>query len=128
MGVSGTSDFDSMVAAADATCARAVEPILDGLSPAERCAIHHRHLAAVFGFPRVDVDVAYDRALEAVQRGLTCGGASKPCVEALECVERTQNGAVGVQPPRETGRELRGLQEAVIAVSLDARHGTGGPK
>ncbi len=74
MGVSGASDFDSMVEVADAICARAVEAILDGLAPAERCAVHHRHLAAVFRFPRVELERAYTAACEAIRRGLRSRG------------------------------------------------------
>lgn len=72
MGCSGSSDVDAMVQNADTRCATAVEAILSDLSPAERCAVHAVHLAAVFRMR--DLQGAYDRATEAVRKGLTMRG------------------------------------------------------
>lgn len=77
--------FDEMVEAADAKCAAAVEAVLDGCSPAERSAVHHRHLAAVFRWRGIDPiaepekaqalsEAPYQRARTAIRRGLVKRG------------------------------------------------------
>lgn len=79
MGCSGSSDLDAMTAAVDRRCADAVDAILNGLTPALRCAVHAVHLAAVFRFGRAGeseeakaayLAELYDRATEAVRKGL----------------------------------------------------------
>lgn len=72
MGASGSSDFDQMVAAADTRCALAVEAILNDLPPAQRCAVHAVHLAAVYHLR--NLQSSYDHATEAVRAGLTKRG------------------------------------------------------
>jgi hypothetical protein len=72
MGKSGSSDFDSMVASADSHCAAAVDAIVDGLTPRERCAVHNRHLATVFIVR--DEEGAYLAALVVIERGLAAKG------------------------------------------------------
>lgn len=73
--------FDEMVQAADAKCAAAVEALLDGCSPAERCAVHHRYLAAVFRWRGIDPildpvkalalsEAPYQRARTIIRNGL----------------------------------------------------------
>lgn len=44
--------FDEMMDSSDIRCARAVDALMRGLTPAERCAINHNYLRAVFRFPR----------------------------------------------------------------------------
>lgn len=67
--------FNLNVSEADARCARAVEAILEGVTPAERCAVHHVHLHAVYRFGReTSVEAAYDRAVEKVRKGLRARG------------------------------------------------------
>lgn len=58
---------------ADARCARAVEALLEGLPVAQRCAVHHFQLQAVFRF-RGDAVALYALAGECVRRGLTKRG------------------------------------------------------
>ena len=70
MGQSGSRDFDSMVAAADGHCARAVDAIVDGLPPVERCAVYHVHLAARFPYPATCAMDVYELARAEIRRGL----------------------------------------------------------
>lgn len=76
IGRKSSSDFDSMVASVDDRCALAVETILDECTPAQRSAVHHFHLAAVFRFPHIGygAKVAYDEARERIRAGLTKRG------------------------------------------------------
>jgi len=70
---SGSSrDFDSMVAEVDLKCAKAVDVVIDDLSPVERAAVFHIHMGAVYRFPRVGLgaEVAYARAREGIRAGL----------------------------------------------------------
>lgn len=68
-------EFDALVIEADNACALAVDAILNGCDMAERCAVHHLHLGAVYRFadlfPLLD---AYQRARLAIGRGLDARG------------------------------------------------------
>ena len=76
IGRSGNTDFEAMVATADARCALAVDTILDGLPPAERSSVHHYHLGAVFRFPHVGLgaEIAYERAKNTIRIRLLLRG------------------------------------------------------
>ena len=69
MAVSHGSDFDGMVAEVDHRCAEAVESALDDCPTAERCAVHHVHLHAVYR-PRIGLDAAYGSARLRLAAGL----------------------------------------------------------
>ena len=73
MTVSHGSDFDGMVAEVDRRCAEAVESALDDCTVAERCAVHHIHLHAVYR-PRIGLDAAYASARTHVAAGLDARG------------------------------------------------------
>jgi hypothetical protein len=73
IGKSGSSDFDAMVATEDTRCAVAVDAIIDGLPVAERLAVHHVHLAAVWR-PGADLAGSYAAARDRVALGLTKRG------------------------------------------------------
>lgn len=73
MGNSGSIDFDAMVAHVDTRCAKAVEAALNNCAPAERCAVHHKHLDAVYRF-RLPLDVLYAAALARIADHLTRAG------------------------------------------------------
>lgn len=73
IGRSHASDFDGMVSAADVRCARAVEGALAGCSPAERAAVHHKHLEAV-DRARGDLEALYASALRKISDHLTRAG------------------------------------------------------
>lgn len=69
IGISHGADFDELVAAVDQRCAEAVESALDGCTVAERCAVHHVHLHAVYR-PRIGLDEAYQAARRKIADGL----------------------------------------------------------
>jgi hypothetical protein len=70
-------EFDAMVVEADNECAIAVDVILAGLSPAQRCAVHHVHLDAVYRFvDAVLLATAYSAARFAIGRGLDVRGVA----------------------------------------------------
>lgn len=62
--------FEAMVAEADMRCAMAVQAIIESLPPIESCAVHNRHMEAVFRFHRATMDGAYARARISVREGL----------------------------------------------------------
>lgn len=68
IGRSSSRDFDAMVAEADSRCAMAVEAILDNLTSAQRCAVHVKHLDAVYRLR--DLEASYDSACLSIGRGL----------------------------------------------------------
>ena len=65
-------DFDSMVAEADAKCARATDAVVDGLPPIERASVYHVHLETAFRYPDIgrSVERAYSLARVAIKTGL----------------------------------------------------------
>jgi hypothetical protein len=62
-----------MVETADAKCARAVDAIVDSLTPASRAAVYNRHGIAVFRGIR-DESRRYDQACLAIGRKLDAKG------------------------------------------------------
>jgi hypothetical protein len=72
LGRSHRTTFEDMVESADTRCAEAVEASVDDLTPIERFAVHHVHLAAVYRFPREarGHQEAYERARAKIKRGL----------------------------------------------------------
>ena len=69
MGRSAHSDFDEMVQAADARCARAVDAIIEALPAAQRIAVHHKLLASVYRV-RADLATSYADACDRIRREL----------------------------------------------------------
>ncbi len=69
IGGTGSRDFDSMCKEADSRCALAVDAILDGLPPPDRCAVHAQHLGARWRFPG-ELGDHYTHALGTIRRGL----------------------------------------------------------
>lgn len=74
MGSSGSTDFDAMVATADARCAACVDALIDDLPQPQHLAIYHRHLASVWRFPRFDLEQCYRTARDSIAKGLTLRG------------------------------------------------------
>lgn len=69
-----TGDFDAMVETADKRCARAVDALMKDLVPAERAAVAHHYLYAVFRF-RGDCLCEYLRQAKGkIARGLVARG------------------------------------------------------
>jgi hypothetical protein len=54
----------------DRDLAEKTNAVIDSLVPAERCAVYHRYLHAVFRFPRGDVDSLLARAKVNLEAGL----------------------------------------------------------
>jgi hypothetical protein len=73
IGRSHRSDFDTMVETADSRCARAVDAIVGGLTPACRGALYNKHGLAVFRGIR-DEPGHYDEARRVIGRKLTRKG------------------------------------------------------
>lgn len=69
-----SSSFDEMCDAADVRAARAVDALVLGLNPAEKAAIHHTYLRAVFRFPRGNFPELLSRARSHVARGMRSRG------------------------------------------------------
>ena len=69
IGQSSNSDFESMCKNADNRCAFAVQAVIDGLSDAKRCALHHEYLHAVY-LLKWPLDVALREARYLVGRDL----------------------------------------------------------
>lgn len=69
IGISHSTTFDELVAAVDHRCAEAVESALDDCPTAERCAVHHVHLHAVYR-PRIGLQAAYGSARLRLAAGL----------------------------------------------------------
>ena len=67
---SGSSDFDSMVAAADMADAIATHAAINDLVPVEYAAICHMHLNAVWRANREPIETAYLRARGSLSEGL----------------------------------------------------------
>ena len=76
MGGTSSRTLESMWAEGDTQLAKALESILAGLTPAERNAVHHVHLGAVYRFPQVGaaVEQAYARAMRKIWDGLAARG------------------------------------------------------
>lgn len=72
MAGSGSTDFDAMVANADARCAMAVEAALGDCTPAERAAVHNKHLHCVYVIR--DEEQHYNSAREHLKKTLTRHG------------------------------------------------------
>lgn len=70
----GRMDFEAMCHAVDRWAARVVDAAIDSLAPADRAAVYHRHLAAIFRFPRESVDAVYRRARERLKIDLSRRG------------------------------------------------------
>jgi len=73
-GVAGNDTFDHLCEQADTWAAHVIDAVIDGLSPIERAAIYHKHLAAVFRGR--DLDAAYDQAIAALERGIAAKGVA----------------------------------------------------
>lgn len=71
-GISAT--FDELVDAADMRCAQAVDALMLGLADAERAAINHVYLYAVFRFPRNNLDDLLLSGRFKVAKGLVSRG------------------------------------------------------
>lgn len=71
VGVSNDA-FEHLCEQADTFAAHAIDAVIDGLSPIERAAIYHKHLASVFRGR--DLEDAYARALTAIERGIAARG------------------------------------------------------
>lgn len=69
-----SQSFEDMVEAGDLRAAEAVNGAIDSLSPVQQCAIFHVHLYSVFRFKRLDVEVVYLEAREALKVGLPSRG------------------------------------------------------
>lgn len=64
--------FDHLCEQADATAARAMDAIIDGLQPDQRAAVYHKHLLAVFRMR--DLEGSYERARIAIRAKLGVRG------------------------------------------------------
>lgn len=68
---SGSSDFDSMLHAADSRDAETVNAAIEDLAPVEQCSIAHIHVAAVFRSNRGEnLEDVYVRARGNLSEGL----------------------------------------------------------
>jgi hypothetical protein len=54
----------------DREIAEKTDAVIESLSPAERCAIHHKYLHAVYRFNRETLEAALARALQRLEIGL----------------------------------------------------------
>lgn len=72
----GCRDFDGMVTSADINDAVRTNACIEDLTVIEQCAIHHRHLGAVWRFNREDEESVYARARGLLSTGLTRRGVS----------------------------------------------------
>jgi hypothetical protein len=70
-GIGGFDDLSEQVEKADAL---AVDAVIEGLHPAQRVAIHHFHLSAVYKIR--DIERQYESALDNLWRGLLARGLS----------------------------------------------------
>lgn len=70
----GIVDFEDLVEAADNTAARAMDAIIDGLSPSQQQAVQHFNGIAVWTFKRLDIREIYMTALDEIERGLNRKG------------------------------------------------------
>lgn len=73
-GVTGYTSLDLDNVAAyenlDRVLAEKTDAVINGLTPIEQCAIHHRYLQAVYRFQRETFDVVLDRAKCKIEIGL----------------------------------------------------------
>lgn len=69
-----SASFDELVDSADRRCAEAVDALMLGLNPAERVAINHVYLSAVFRFPRHNLPVLLQSGRFKIARGLVSRG------------------------------------------------------
>lgn len=64
------ADFDALCAVEDNRCALAVDAAVNSLPSVQRCAVHHKHTAAVFRFPRANLETEYEQAKVSIRRHL----------------------------------------------------------
>jgi len=69
-GVRGASDFDGMCRDMDRSNARTTDAVISDLPAGQKAAIYHRHLRAVFRFPRGNLYKLYTEAKLALALGL----------------------------------------------------------
>lgn len=74
IGKSGSSDFDQMVGAEDARCAKATDRAIDDLPEYEKSAVYTRQLYQRWGHPLPALPIYYAQALEIVGRKLDRAG------------------------------------------------------
>lgn len=65
-----SSDFDTMVEAADIRCAEATDAAIDELPPTQRAAVHAKWLETNWSLPDEVLGAYYRVAVEAIGRGL----------------------------------------------------------
>lgn len=67
---SGNAHFDDMADASERRSAKACDAVINGLVPAQRAAVYHRYLHAVYRFPRGNLDDLLVAARDAVRSAL----------------------------------------------------------
>ena len=67
---SSTIDFDEACHRMDKRVGAITDVVINDLEPAEKCAIHHAYLQAVYRFNRETLEMALSRAKLKVQVGL----------------------------------------------------------
>ena len=67
-------DFDDMVAKVDRKTAAIMDTLINDLPPTQACAVHHRWLHSVWGFPRDNFDELYSAACESLLAGMSHKG------------------------------------------------------
>jgi hypothetical protein len=68
------NDFDSMCEIADDRAAEAMDAMIDSLPPVQQGAVHHRHLHAVYRFPRGNFIAALELAYATLRAGMSGRG------------------------------------------------------
>lgn len=75
---SANADFDAMCDAMERRCAVAMDALVSDLPLAEKVAVHHKHLSAVWRFnrPGATMESVYQSARENLSEGLRRKGIS----------------------------------------------------
>ena len=68
------NDFDSMCLEADSVAAKAMDALILGLTPVQQATIHHKYLAAVYRFPRCDMESEFLVACVRLEKGMDAKG------------------------------------------------------
>ena len=68
------NDFESMCIVADRQAAEIMDALIQGLTPIQSAAVHHRYLRAVYRFPRDNFDEVFNQACDRLAFGIAARG------------------------------------------------------